>query len=37
MSFADYFVEQNSFSVFEHFARLAAAYVLLFAGVILIL
>ena len=37
MSFADYFVEQNFFSVFEHFAGLAAVYFLLFAGVILIL
>jgi hypothetical protein len=36
-SFADYFVEQGFFSTFEHFARLAAAYFLVFAGVSLIL
>jgi hypothetical protein len=36
-SFADYFVEQGFFSTFEHLARLAAAYFLVFAGVSLIL
>jgi hypothetical protein len=36
-SFGDYFVEQDFFSVFHHFARLAAAYFIVFAGMILIL